>query len=136
MEKNDNGMNINEVRGYLFELIFDMSEAETRNLLKELRKRQQSRNKKIDKRKHPRKRTFIHVDCSGKRCVFTDFIQNISAGGLYIETQIPLFAEQELSMTFSPPGIEEAIRITGTIVRVDSKGIGVQFDELIPDVDV
>ena len=127
-------MNINEIRGYLFELIFDMSESETRNLLKELKKRQKNRNKKKDKRKHPRKHTFLHVDCSGERCVFTDFIQNISASGLYIETQIPLFEKQDLSMTFSPPGIEETIKITGTIVRVDSKGIGVQFDDLIPDV--
>lgn len=134
MGKSIKGMNINEVRGHLFELIFDMSETETRDLLKELKERRRTAQKRVDKRKHSRKRTFIHVDCSGNKCVFTDFIQNISVSGLYIETQIPLFEDQELSMTFSPPGSESTIKITGTVVRVDSKGIGVQFDEIVPDI--
>jgi len=127
-------MNINEVRGHLFELIFDMSETETRHLLQELRERQKTAGEKADKRKHPRKQTFIHVDCSGSKCVFTDFIQNISVGGLYIETQIPLFVDQELWLTFSPPGSEDTIKIKGTVIRVDPKGIGVQFEEVIPDI--
>jgi len=126
-------MNINEVRGHLFELIFDMSETETRHLLKELEERRKTAQENEDKRKHPRKRTFIHVDCSGNKCVFTDFIQNISVSGLYIETQIPLFEDQELLMTFSPPDSGNTIKITGTVARVDSKGIGIQFDELVPE---
>ena len=134
MGKRNKGMNINEVRGHLFELIFDMSETETRHLLKELEERRKTAQKNEDKRKHPRKRTFIHVDCSGNKCVFTDFIQNISVSGLYIETQIPLFEDQELLMTFSPPDSGNTIKITGTVARVDSKGIGIQFDELVPDI--
>ena len=126
-------MNINEVRGHLFELIFKMSETETRHLLKELRERQKNAEKWADQRKHPRKPTFIHVDCSGNKCTFTDFIQNISAGGLYIETQIPLFAGQELTMMFSLPGLEDMTKIKGTIARVDAKGIGVKFEEMISD---
>lgn len=134
MGKSNKGMNINEVRGHLFELIFDMPETETRQLLKELKERRKTAQKNEDKRKHPRKRTFIHVDCSGNKCVFTDFIQNISVSGLYIETQIPLFEDQKLSMTFSPPDSEDTIKITGTVARIDSKGIGIQFEELMPDI--
>jgi hypothetical protein len=134
MGKSKKGMNINEVRGHLFELIFDMSETETRHLLTELKERRKTAQKNEDKRKHPRKRTFIHVDCLGNKCVFTDFIQNISVSGLYIETQIPLFENQKLSMTFSPPDSENPIKIKGLIARVDSNGIGIQFDELIPDI--
>ena len=134
MGKRNKGMNINEVRGHLFELIFDMSETETRHLLKELEERRKTAQENEDKRKHPRKRTFIHVDCLGNKCVFTDFIQNISVSGLYIETQIPLFEDQELLMTFSPPDSGNTIKITGTVARVDSKGIGIQFDELVPDI--
>ena len=66
--------------------------------------------------------------------MFTDFIQNISVGGLYIETQIPLLVNQELWLTFSPPGSEDTIKIKGTVIRVDPKGIGVQFEEAIPDI--
>ena len=37
-------------------------------------------------------------------------------------------------MTFSLTDAENPIKITGKIVRVDSNGIGVQFEELLPDI--
>ena len=40
----------------------------------------------------------------------------------------------ELSMMFILPGHEDSVHITGKIVRTDSKGIGVQFDELLREV--
>ena len=125
-------LSITEVRGRLFELIFKMPEAETRNLLKKLEI--QWRPKYQERRKHPRKSTFIHVDCSGNKCAFTDFIQNLSAGGLYIDTQLPFFVGQELSMTFSVANGEAPIKIAGKIIRVDSRGIGVKFDALLSDL--
>lgn len=129
-----NKMNINEIRGRLLELVYNMSEPEVLALLKELENRNELRNGGQEKRKYPRKDTFLTIDCSGNVCRFTDFIQNISAGGLYIETQIPLIAEQELSMSFLLSGNETPIKITGSIVRVDEKGIGVQFHEPLADV--
>jgi hypothetical protein len=111
-----------------------MSEAESRALLAELQKRRQPKEEAEEKRKHSRRKTFIHVKCSGDRCAFTDFIQNISDSGLYIETQMPLFVNQELSMSFSPKGSEDSITIIGKIVRIDSKGIGVQLNELLPPI--
>lgn len=133
-KRNDNNLSINEVRGRLFELIFAMPATKTRELLQELEKRGQDKHEEKEKRKHSRKRTFIQVDCSGEKCAFTDFIQNISAGGLYIETQMPLLVDQELSMTFSSRGSKDPVKITGKVVRVDPKGIGVQFDELVPNI--
>jgi len=131
MENDDQKISLTEVRGRLFELIFEMTETESRALKEELEKKQQPEHGQKERRKHPRKKTFIHVDCSGNKCAFTDFIQNISDSGLYIETQMPLFTDQELSMTLSPPGAESPIKIVGKIVRVDSRGIGVKFDELL-----
>ena len=134
MPDNDQKISLTEVRGRLFELIFDMSEEDSRALKEELQKRHQPGHEQKERRKHPRKNTFIHVDCSGNKCAFTDFIQNISDSGLYIETQIPLFTDQELSMILSPPGAEDPIKIIGKIVRVDSRGIGVQFDALLSGI--
>jgi len=131
MANDDQKISLTEVRGRLFELIFEMTETESRSLKEKLEKKQYSEHEEKERRKHPRKKTFIHVDCSGNKCAFTDFIQNISDSGLYIETQIPLFTDQELSMTLSPPGAEGSVKIIGKIVRVDSKGIGVEFDELL-----
>jgi hypothetical protein len=67
-----------------------MSEAETEDLLQELNHRSTSKNEEEERRKHPRKRAFIHIDCSGNKCAFTDFIQNISESGLYIECLFPI----------------------------------------------
>jgi hypothetical protein len=107
-----------------------MTEEEIQELVKELEKRQDS--KFSEKRKHSRKRTFIYADCSGDKCEFTDFIQDISAGGVFMETKTPLFVNQELSITFTLPGTEDSIKIKGNIVRVDSKGAAIQFDEPLP----
>jgi hypothetical protein len=124
--------NIDEVRGRLFKLIFEMSEADTNELLQEINIRYNSKNKEKERRRHTRKRTFIPIDCSGNKCTFTDFIQNISESGLYIETKIPLFTNQELLMSFSHTASSSPVNIKGTIVRIDSNGIGVQFDGLVP----
>ncbi|MBW1608118.1 MAG: PilZ domain-containing protein [Deltaproteobacteria bacterium] len=132
MTANDKKLSITEVRGRLFELIFNMPEAETRDLLKKMEIRWLPKYE--ERRKHPRESTFVHVDCSGNQCAFTDFIQNLSAGGLYIDTQLPFFPGQELSMTFSVTNGETPIKITGKIVRVDSRGIGVKFDALLSDL--
>ena len=75
---------------------------------------------------------ILNMKLIGNNCTFTDFIQNISAGGIFIETQIPLLIDQKLSMTFSLPKVKDPIKITGEIIRVDSKGIGIQFDKLLP----
>jgi len=37
-------------------------------------------------------------------------------------------------MTFSLPKAKKDITVSGKVVWVDSQGIGVQFDELLPDI--
>ena len=131
MTNDDNKMDIKEVQSRISEIISRMSEAQSRKFLKGLEKWQQFNL--VENRKYQRKKTFILVDCSNDRIVFTDFIQNLSASGLFIETRLPLYVGEELSLTFSLTDIEDHVKITGKIVRVDSKGIGVQFEELLPD---
>jgi len=132
MTNNDNKIDREEVYSKILTIISILSEAQMRKLLKSLEKWQQS--KFDEKRKYPRKQTFIWTECSANSRFFTDFIQNLSVSGLFIETQFPFFVGEELSMTFSFPGTDDPIKITGKIVRVDSNGIGVQFDELLSDI--
>jgi CheY-like chemotaxis protein len=127
-----NVLDTNAVSPRLSELISNMSEEEIQELIEELEKRQET--KISEKRKHPRKRTFIYVDCVGDTCGFTDFIQNINAGGIFMETSIPLFIDQKLSMSFTLPGTEDSIKIRGNVVRVEPKGVAIQFDE--PTLDI
>ena len=132
MKNNDNKIGREEVYNKILAIILALSEAQMRNLLKSLEKWQQS--KFDEKRKYHRKHTFIWTECSANTRFFTDFIQNLSVSGLFIETQLPFFVGEELSMTFSLPGADNPIKITGKIVRIDSNGIGVQFDELLSDI--
>jgi hypothetical protein len=90
-------------------LMSNMSESAIRNLLERLEKWQQS--KVAEKRKHPRKSSFIPVDCSSEG----------ANGNFYVGQQITLI--------FSLPKAEEEINIDGEVVRLDSEGIGVKFNE-------
>ena len=101
MENNDNELGRNEVRAFIFEIIDDMSDTEMRKLLKDLEGWQKSKN---EKRKYPRRSTPIDITYSSdQRRIFEDFVQNISAGGLYIETNLLSELGQKLTMTFSHP---------------------------------
>jgi hypothetical protein len=62
MANNKKEISIAEVRGRLLELIFGMSEEESRSLLTELQKRRQPKKEIEEKRKHPKSKTFIHND--------------------------------------------------------------------------
>jgi hypothetical protein len=129
MKNNDNELGRNEVRAFIFEIIDGMSDTEMRQLLKDLEKWQKSKD---EKRKYPRKSTLIDISYSSdQRRIFEDFIQNISAGGLYIETSLVTELGQKLTMTFSHPDSGDPIKVLGKIVRVDSGGIGVKFNKLL-----
>jgi Tfp pilus assembly protein PilZ len=132
MEDNANELDRNEVRAFIFGIIDEMSDTEMRQLLKDLEKWQKSRN---EKRKNPRRSTLIDITYSSdKRRIFEDFVRNISAGGLYIETNLVSELGQQLNMTFSHPDSGSPIKVLGKIVRVDSGGIGVKFDRLISNL--
>lgn len=132
MENNNNELGRNEVRAFIFEIINSMSDEEMRQLLKDLEEWQHSKH---EKRKDPRRSTLINITYSSdQRRIFEDFVRNISAGGLFIETNLLSELGQELKMTFSHPDSGDPIKVLGKIVRVDSGGIGVKFDKLLSDL--
>jgi hypothetical protein len=131
MENNDNELGRNEVRAFIFEIIDDMSDTEMRQLLKDLEKWQKSKN---EKRKYPRRSTLIDITYSSdQRRTFEDFVRNISAGGLFIETNLLSELGQKLTMTFSHPNSGDPIKVLGKVIRVDSEGIGVKFNKLLSE---
>ena len=74
------------------------------------------------------------AECISDGLNFTDFIQDISHGGVFIQTNGNFYVDQKIAMTFSMPKSEKDITVSGKIVRVDSQGIGVKFDALLPDI--
>jgi len=118
------GKQLNEwsVTARLYELIENMSEDEQLTLLKESEERLFNR-----KRKHERKPFFMVVDYSAEDRLYKDYIQNISAGGVLIETRMPFSVGQEVSLCLPLPNYQKYIKITGEVVRISPQGIGVKF---------
>jgi len=132
MGNNSNELDINEVHDRISKIISSMSEAEILKLLKGLEKWEKS--KFVYKRKHYRKHSSLYAICEANRCYFRDNIKDVSAGGLFIETETPLSINEELFITFFHPDSKVPIKITGKIVRVDPKGVGVELYDTIPDI--
>ena len=132
MGNNVNELDRNEIRAFIFGIVEEMTDSEMRQLLNDLEKWQKSKN---EKRKHTRRSTLTDITYSSdKRRVFEDFVRNISAGGLYIETKLVSEIGQQLNMTFSHPESGNPIKVAGKIVRVDSGGIGVRFNKLLSNL--
>jgi hypothetical protein len=142
MENYFNKMGINDVHNRISRIISNMSEAEIQKLLdgiseagiqkllNGLEKRRQS--KRVDKRRYYRRDSSIYAICETDQSYFRDFIKNVSAEGLFTETETPLSIGDDLFISFFHPDSKISIKITGKIVRVDPKGIGVKLNDTIP----
>ena len=110
-------------------LISSISETERRYLLKKLVNWYHS--KSIELREYSRIPFSIPVEHSTNDVRFIYFIQNISDDGVFIQTDENFHIDQQIIMNFSLPKVEKDITGSGKVVRVDSCGIGVKFDEHI-----
>jgi Tfp pilus assembly protein PilZ len=112
-----------EVQARLIRMIMDMSDSDKRELLN---KWEQHRRHEL--RQYPRKPSFIPVECSSFEACFTDFIQDISDGGVFIQTNGHFFVGQKITLSFTIPKAGVDTTIGGEVVRVNTQGIGVQFN--------
>ncbi len=81
-----------------------------------------------EKRKHPRKSCLIAVECGIKNSIFVNYIHNISYDGVFIETSEPFEVGQTISLKIlAPYDLKKINHIAGKIVRVESKGIAINF---------
>ena len=122
MKNNDNKLGRNETRAFIFEIVNRMSDEEMRQLLKELEERQ---NK--DQRKYSRKDFLTIIDYNVGNRHYRDFIQDVSASGVFIKTSRKFSAGQPILMTFMSPDNQKPFRIIGEIIRTQKNGIGVKF---------
>ena len=65
---------------------------------------------------------------------YEDFVQDISAGGIFIETQIHFVLGQSLAITLPLPGHQHFIQVTGEVVRQTPHGIGVRFNKTVREL--
>jgi Tfp pilus assembly protein PilZ len=81
----------------------------------------------MDKRKQPRKPYLKAVEFATEDRVYQEFIQDISPGGLFIETRSPLTVGEEITLILSLSNQWRPIKIIGEVVRATQQGIGVKF---------
>ena len=114
--------NESRITARLIELIKSMPEDEQRTLLKDLEEKPFE-----GRRKHVRKPFLMAVDYSTQDHVYKDFIQDISTGGVFIQTHMPFTIGQEVSLTFPLPNYQKHIKVVGEVVRSTTQGVGVKF---------
>jgi hypothetical protein len=128
-KKHSSEPNISVVTARLFEIILDMPFRDRRTLLKELEEKHSQ-----GRRKFPRKPYFMPVDFATSNRAFSGFIQNISSGGVLIETREPLPVGQQLTLSFVRPKSRDYVKVGGEVVRTIRDGCGVKFNTNIEDV--
>jgi Tfp pilus assembly protein PilZ len=87
-----------------------------------------------EKRGNHRVPSTSPVSYATRGIAYEDFLLDISAGGVFIETQAVFAVGETLSLTFPLPGHQHYITVTGRVIRVDGNGIGVQFDEAVQEL--
>ncbi len=90
---------------------------------------------RMDERKYPRKPYLKEVEFATEDRVYQEFIQDISTGGLFIETPSPLAVGQEIILILSLPSHERPIKIICEVVRATEQGIGVKFKPSSPIIE-
>jgi uncharacterized protein (TIGR02266 family) len=92
-----------------------------------------------ERRKHQRVSARILIKYGNADQFFTDYIQNISRGGIFVPTYNPLPPGTRLEISFSLPGWDRLIETEGVVVHsvqsdpaqgAQPAGMGVQFDKL------
>jgi Tfp pilus assembly protein PilZ len=106
------------------EYVRGMPEEERDVLLRDLFEEElESRGERVFKRVP----AFTAVDYAVEGRAYQDFVKNVGAGGVFIETAEHFSVGQTVSLTFSLPNYSRVIKITGEIIRTTPKGVGIEF---------
>jgi len=69
-----------------------------------------------DTRQHPRYDVSFPFDCSTRQFFFSNYVCNISKGGLFIRSDEPLPLDSEISIVLHLPGTGRSIFATGRVI--------------------
>ena len=81
--------------------------------------------------RHPLRTAVVFEDEFGEG-VFFVYSENLSVGGLFLASSVPLRIGTMLFLSFHLPGSKRPLRVTGEVVRValpsgSGEGIGIRF---------
>jgi hypothetical protein len=78
-------------------------------------------------RKAPRKPCALTIYYTVEDQVLEGTMQDISTGGVFMDSFAPVHVGQEIRMTFWPANHEEPMEIDGEIAHIASEGVGIKF---------
>jgi Tfp pilus assembly protein PilZ len=116
-------------RSKLVEIICDMAQNLSERQLYEVINYIKIDLKGDEKRDTARKSVMISVDYSVKENLYSDLLENISAGGAFICSTRLFQLGSPTTIDISHPKMEKNIRIKGEIIRLTAEGFGVRFTE-------
>ena len=123
----------NGIRNQIVQLIDRMPEEMCRKLLEFLEAKLPKHIKKdmvMEKRGDSRKQCLISVDYIIDGGKFTSFILDISAFGVFIESDLLFSVGDTIQMSFSLPRYYGSFKLSGQIVWSGPQGFGVKFPML------
>jgi len=87
--------------------------------------------KNLERRKDARKKVnelqLVVANCRTMDSDFQAPIENVSSGGVFLNTNQRLFVGQEIAIKFDFPDAGNAIMANGEIVRTSFEGAGIRF---------
>lgn len=93
-----------------------------------------------EKRRFPRVMVRALVDYESQNTYLYDYSENLSQGGIFIQTDNPLKIGELIDLKFSIPDIEKVFQIKGEVRWVEHqgnkqipKGMGIEFKDLTED---
>ena len=89
-------------------------------------------DKAVEERADVRKNCLLAVDCASGNKVVTDFVADISSGGMFIRTSEKYAVGQTLQLSFAFFRDQRPLKISATVARQTKDGIGVKFESLTP----
>jgi hypothetical protein len=110
------------VTARLIDIICDMSIGQQLTLLQEL-DRKQYKGGRSDYRRN--KKIAVSYEINNR--VHKDYIQDISAAGVFIETPNPPAVGEDITLKFSLTRYRKPLRIKGRIARSNNRGFAVDF---------
>ena len=122
MEELNQGRETPSVTDRLISLVLELPEDRQRALLAELELKPSE-----ERRRHIRKSFVTVADFASENRSYSEFIQDIGEGGVFIQASGSFSVGQEVLLTFPFPNLHKHIKIAGRIVRATDAGIGVQF---------
>lgn len=86
-----------------------------------------------NQRRYLRHRVLFSIKYTVKEGTFRDLIDNIGAGGIFVSSRRKILPGSPISLQFPILAFGKRLSLMGAVVRCNSNGFAVMFDEQIEE---